>query len=137
MRTVEGLSRPVSATGASEARTSAKVAEVNIDAAPIAPVILRDVAQNFIERDADAGEPVRQVEQAAHLFFVVRRQPQSGNVEQAAIARQQADDHGFAVLGRHGGDTDVDIGPRRLQSRRAILGKTAFRDVESGKNLDP
>ena len=40
------------------------------------------------------------------------------------------------MLGRHGGDTDVDIGPRRLQSGRAILGKTPLRDVEASENLN-
>ena len=84
----------------------------------------------------DHDHAMRQIKKASHLFFVARRETQFGNVEKTAIARQEADDCGFAMLRGHGGDADVEIGPRRLQSRGAILGETAFRDVESGKNLD-
>ena len=70
-------------------------------------------------------------------FFVMRREAQSGNVEQTAIARQQANDSGLAVLGRHCGDTDVDIGARRLQPRGTVLREAPFCDVQARQNLDP
>ena len=55
----------------------------------------------------------------ASLRLVVRRQAELADVEQAAIARQQADHGGFAVLRRHGGDADVDLGLARRAARAA------------------
>ena len=40
------------------------------------------------------------------------------------------------MLRRHRGDANVDLRPRRLQPRRAVLRQTPFRDVEAGENLD-
>ena len=44
--------------------------------------------------------------------LVVRGQAELADLEQAAVARQQADHGGFAVLRRHGGDADVELGAR-------------------------
>ena len=43
---------------------------------------------------------------------VASAEAELAELEQAAIARQQADDRRLAVLRRHGGDADVDLGAR-------------------------
>ena len=83
-----------------------------------------------------AIKPCGRSSRRSELLFVARREPELRDVEQSAVARQQADDRGFAVLGRHGGDAEVDLGPRKAQARRAVLRQAAFRDVETGENLD-
>ena len=56
--------------------------------------------------------------------------------QQPAILGQDTDDRGFAVLGRHDRDTDVDVGAPDPQPRRAVLRQPPFGDVEAGDDLD-
>ena len=65
-----------------------------------------------------------------------RRQAELADLQQAAVARQQADHGGFAVLRRHGGDAHVEFGARDAHARRAVLRQAAFGDVEAGEDLD-
>ena len=39
------------------------------------------------------------------------------------------------MLGRHGGDADVDFAIGHPQTRRAVLRQAPFRDVEASENL--
>src|ERR1700722_4727699 len=79
---------------------------------------------------------MRKIEQRSELFFVARRKPELRDIEQSAVARQQADDRGFTVLGRHRGDAQIDLRLRYAQARGAVLRQAAFRDVETSENLD-
>ena len=56
--------------------------------------------------------------------------------KQAGFFRQQTDDGRFAVLCRHDGDAEVELGSRHLDARRAVLWQAAFRDIEAGEDLD-
>ena len=40
------------------------------------------------------------------------------------------------MLGRHGGDANVDVQARHLEPRRAVLRQPPLGDVEAGENLD-
>ena len=70
-------------------------------------------------------------------FLILGEQAEFGEIEQTAIARQQADDGRFAMLGRHGGDANIDLRARHLQPCRAVLRQAPFGDVETCQNLDP
>ncbi len=63
--------------------------------------------------------PCGSAEQAPHALLVVAGEAELADVEQAAVARQQADDGGLAVLRRHGGDADVDLRACRRRMRAA------------------
>ena len=68
--------------------------------------------------------------------LVMREQAELADFQQAAVARQQADHGGFAVLRRHGGDAHVELGARDAHARGAVLRQAALRDVEAGQDLD-
>ena len=64
-------------------------------------------------RAGDDDHAVRQHQQLAQDRLVMRREAELADLEQAAVARQQADHGGLAVLRRHDGDADVELGARR------------------------
>ncbi len=80
-------------------------------------------------RPGDDDHAVRQRQQARHDRFVPRDEAELADLEQAAVARQQADDGAFAVLRRHGGDADIEFGAADANPRRAVLRQPPLRDV--------
>ena len=65
------------------------------------------------------------------------RKPELRDLEQAAVARQQANDGGFAVLGRHAWRRGRRSRRAPTFSRaRAVLRQPPLGDVEAGENLD-
>ena len=64
------------------------------------------------------------------------REPELAHLQQAAVARQQADDGALAMLRRHGRDADVDLAASDADARRAVLRQAPLGDVEAGENLD-
>jgi len=110
-----------------------------------------DLAGGFVEDGqhgrerrglAAAGRPghhdhaVGEREQLAQLCFVVRQEAELFDGEQAAVLGQEAYYCRLAVLRRHDGDADVEVGARHVQPRCAVLRQAALRDVEAGENLD-
>jgi hypothetical protein len=65
---------------------------------------------------------VRQVNEPPELTLVVGAQPKLGDIEKASISRQQTNDGRLSVLGRHDGDANIQIDPRGLEPRGAVLG---------------
>ena len=78
---------------------------------------------------------VRQRQQPRHDRLVARGKAELAHFEQAAVARQQADHGALAVLRRHGGDADVELGAADAHARRAVLRQPPLGDVEAGQNL--
>ena len=78
---------------------------------------------------------MRQRQEPRHDRFVPRDEAEPSHLEQAAVARQQADDGAFARLRRHGGDADIEFGAADADPRRAVLRQPPFRDVEAGENF--
>ena len=70
------------------------------------------------------------------LASSARRKAELVDDQQPAILRQHADHRGFAVLGRHDGDADVDVGSADAQPRGAVLRQPPLGDVEAGDDLD-
>src|SRR5882724_4716973 len=87
-------------------------------------------------RARDQDQPMRQRQQTAQRRFVAAEQSDLAQIEQAAIARQQADYDALAVLRWHGGDADIDLNPSDPRPCGAVLRQPAFRDVKSGQDLD-
>src|SRR5580704_2910188 len=55
-----------------------------------------------------------------------------GSASSRAIFRQQAQHGRFAVLGRHGGDADIDLAAADVLAGGAVLRQPALGDVKTG-----
>ena len=98
------------------------VASVVVLPLPVGPVMMIMPCGSFSNRRSVASSR--------------RRKSQLLDNEQAAILRQDTDDRGFAVLGRHDRDANVDVRAPGAQPRGAVLRQTTLRDIEAGDDLD-